>query len=68
MIIFSYMEAEQAGEYNATGVVAALTVFVLGFGAVVADRTTMATAVVITAFLAAREPLPGFLRRLTWLA
>jgi uncharacterized membrane protein (DUF4010 family) len=68
MIIFSCMEAKQDGDYSATGMIAALTVFALGFGAVVADMTTTAAAAVaITALLAAREPLHGFLRRLTWL-
>ncbi|MDK4718855.1 DUF4010 domain-containing protein [Rhizobium sp. CNPSo 3968] len=68
MIIFSYMEAEKAGDYSATGMIAAVTVFALGFGAVIADMTTTAAAAVaITALLAAREPLHGFLRRLTWL-
>lgn len=68
MMIFSYMQAEQDGDYSATGVVAAVTVFALGLGAVVADMTTTAAAAVaVTALLAAREPLHGFLRKLTWL-
>ncbi|MGO7208560.1 DUF4010 domain-containing protein, partial [Rhizobium ruizarguesonis] len=55
-------------DYSATGTIAAITVFALGFGAVVADMTaTAASAVAITALLAAREPLHGFLRQLTWL-
>ena len=68
MIIFSYMQAAEEGDYSATGVIAALVVFALGLGAVVADMTaTAAAAVAITVLLAAREPLHGFLRRLTWL-
>jgi uncharacterized membrane protein (DUF4010 family) len=68
MIVFSYIQAEEEGDYSATGVVAALAVFALGVGSVVADMTTSAAAaVVVTALLAAREPLHGFLRKLTWL-
>jgi uncharacterized membrane protein (DUF4010 family) len=63
-----FWQAAQEGDYSATGVIAALTVFALGLGAVVADMTaTAAAAVAITVLLAAREPLHGFLRRLTWL-
>jgi uncharacterized membrane protein (DUF4010 family) len=62
------MQATHDKDYSATGTIAAITVFALGFGAVVADMTaTAASAVAITALLAAREPLHGFLRQLTWL-
>ncbi|MBY5869474.1 MgtC/SapB family protein [Rhizobium leguminosarum] len=68
VLLFSRMQAAQEEDYSATGTIAALAVFALGFGAVVADMTvTAASAVAITALLAAREPLHGFLRRLTWL-
>lgn len=65
---FSRMQAESEKDYSATGVIAAITVFALGFGAMVADMTiTAASAVAITVLLAAREPLHGFLLKLTWL-
>jgi len=68
ILVFSRMQATHDEDYSATGTIAAITVFALGFGAVVADMTaTAASAVAITALLAAREPLHGFLRRLTWL-
>ena len=65
---FSGVQAVRERDYSATGAIAAITVFALGFGAVVADMTTTAaSAVAMTALLAAREPLHGFLRKLTWL-
>ncbi|MGO7367542.1 MgtC/SapB family protein [Rhizobium ruizarguesonis] len=68
ILVFSRMQATHDEDYSATDTIAAITVFALGFGAVVADMTaTAASAVAITALLAAREPLHGFLRRLTWL-
>lgn len=68
ILVFSRMQALRERDYSATAVIAAITVFALGFGAVVADMTaTAASAVAITALLAAREPLHGFLRKLTWL-
>ncbi|ARO26482.1 hypothetical protein CO659_17695 [Rhizobium sp. S9] len=68
ILVFSRMQALREGDYSATGTIAAITVFALGFGAVVADMTTTAaSAVAMTALLAAREPLHGFLRKLTWL-
>lgn len=66
ILVFSRMQATHDKDYSATGTIAAITVFALGFGAVVADMTaTAASAVAITALLAAREPLHGFLRQLT---
>ncbi|MBW9052484.1 MgtC/SapB family protein [Rhizobium mesosinicum] len=68
ILVFSSMQAAREEHYSATAAIAAISVFVLGFSAVVADMTvTAAGAVAITALLAAREPLHGFLRRLTWL-
>jgi uncharacterized membrane protein (DUF4010 family) len=65
---FSRIQSMSERDYSATGAIAAITVFALGFGAVVADMTTTAaSAVAVTALLAAREPLHGFLRKLTWL-
>ncbi|WP_310390354.1 DUF4010 domain-containing protein [Rhizobium sp. 1399] len=68
ILVFSSMQAARDEDYSATAAIAAISVFVLGFSAVVADMTTTAaSAVAITVLLAAREPLHGFLRRLTWL-
>ncbi|ACI56172.1 uncharacterized membrane protein (DUF4010 family) [Rhizobium leguminosarum] len=68
VLVFSGMQAAREKDYSATGTIAAITVFALGLSAVVADMTaTAASAVAITALLAAREPLHGFLRKLTWL-
>lgn len=68
ILVFSSMQAAREEHYSATAAIAAISVFMLGFSAVVADMTaTAASAVAMTALLAAREPLHGFLRRLTWL-
>ncbi len=68
ILVFSSMQVARDKDFSATAAIAAITVFVLGFSAVVADMsTTAAAAVAITVLLAAREPLHGFLRRLTWL-
>ncbi|MFD1326905.1 MgtC/SapB family protein [Mycoplana ramosa] len=65
--LFKRREAEEEEDYSVTGVVAAILVFVLGTAAVVADPGVAAAAGVVTAgFLAARDRLHGFLRRLTW--
>jgi uncharacterized membrane protein (DUF4010 family) len=59
---------EQADEsFSVTGVVAALVVFGLGALAVAGDSKAAAAAGVATAgLLALRDPLHGFLERLTW--
>ncbi|MBY5410883.1 MgtC/SapB family protein [Rhizobium leguminosarum] len=68
ILAFSRLQAAREEDYSATGTIVAITVFALGFGAVVADMsTTAASAVAIAALLAAREPLHGFVRKLTWL-
>jgi len=68
ILVFSTLQAARDEDYSATAAIAAIMVFVLGFSAVVADMTvTAAGAVAITVLLATREPLHGFLRRLTWL-
>lgn len=68
ILVFSTLQTARDEDYSATAAIAAIMVFVLGFSAVVADMTvTAAGAVAITVLLAAREPLHGFLRRLTWL-
>jgi uncharacterized membrane protein (DUF4010 family) len=67
-IVFNRYEAEQEEDYSVTNVVAALTVFALGVVAVVSDMTVAAAGgVAVTALLAARQSLHGFLRNLTWL-
>ncbi|MDR6758539.1 uncharacterized membrane protein (DUF4010 family) [Mycoplana sp. BE70] len=66
--LFKRREAEEEEDYSVTGVVAAILVFVLGAAAVVADPAVAAAAGVVTAgFLAARNRLHGFLKRLTWI-
>ncbi|MGV2184707.1 MgtC/SapB family protein [Rhizobium rhizogenes] len=67
-IVFKRYEAEQEQDYSVTGVIAALTVFVLGVVATVSNMAVAAAgAVAVTALLAARHSLHGFLRNLTWL-
>ncbi len=67
-VVFSRYEAEQEEDYSVTGVIAALAVFVLGVIATVSDMTVAAAGgVAVTALLAARHSLHGFLRNLTWL-
>ncbi|MDL2398315.1 MgtC/SapB family protein [Rhizobium mayense] len=67
-IVFSRYEAEREQDYSVTSVIAALAVFVLGFVATVSDMTVAAAGgVAVTALLAARHSLHGFLRNLTWL-
>ncbi|RUM15309.1 MgtC/SapB family protein [Rhizobium fabae] len=68
VLLFSRLQAAREEDYSATGAIAAIMVFALGYAAVVADMTvTAASAVAVTVLLAAREPLHGFLRQLTWL-
>jgi uncharacterized membrane protein (DUF4010 family) len=67
-VVFKRYEAQQDQNYSVTGVVAALTVFALGIVAVVSDMSVAAAGgVAVTALLAARHSLHGFLRNLTWL-
>lgn len=67
-VVFSRYEAEQEEDYSVTSVIAALAVFVLGVIATVSDMTVAAAGgVAVTALLAARHSLHGFLRNLTWL-
>jgi uncharacterized membrane protein (DUF4010 family) len=67
-IVFNRYEAEREQDYSVTSVIAALAVFVLGVVAAVSDMTIAAAgSVAVTALLAARRSLHGFLRNLTWL-
>lgn len=67
-IVFNRYEAEQEQDYSVTGVIAALAVFALGTVAAVSDMMVAAAGgVAVTALLAARQSLHGFLRNLTWL-
>jgi uncharacterized membrane protein (DUF4010 family) len=64
---FKVREAQADESFSVTGVVAALVVFGLGALAVAGDPKAAAAAGVTTAgLLALREPLHGFLERLTW--
>jgi uncharacterized membrane protein (DUF4010 family) len=64
---FKLREAQVDESFSVTGVVAALVVFALGALAVAGDPQAAAAAGVATAgLLALRDPLHGFLARLTW--
>jgi uncharacterized membrane protein (DUF4010 family) len=64
---FKVREAQADESFSVTGVVAALVVFGLGALAVSGDPKAAASAGVATAgLLALRDPLHGFLERLTW--
>lgn len=67
-LVFKRFEAEHTQDYSVTSVVAALVVFALGTVAVVSHMAVAAAGgVTVTALLAARHSLHGFLRHLTWL-
>lgn len=67
MALFKLREAEAQGSFSVTSVVAAQATFLLGAFAVLGDATVAgAAAVAMTALLAARESLHGFLARLRW--
>lgn len=64
---FKMREVEHDNEFSVTGVLAAFTVFLLGAFAVLGDPHAAAAGGIATAgVLAAREPLHGWLARLTW--
>jgi len=64
---FKQREQADAHDHSVTAVVAALLVFALGAYAVLGDAATAAGAgVVVTALLAFKDVLHGWLRRLTW--
>jgi uncharacterized membrane protein (DUF4010 family) len=67
MVLFKLREAAAEGDFSVTSVVAAQATFLLGALAVLGDvQAAGAAAVAVTALLAARESLHGFLARLSW--
>jgi uncharacterized membrane protein (DUF4010 family) len=68
MVLFKLREAAAEGEFSVTSVVAAQATFLLGALAVLGDvQAAGAAAVAVTALLAAREQLHGFVARLSWM-
>lgn len=66
-IWFKQREQADQHDHSVTAIVAALLVFALGAYAVLGDAPTAAgAAVVVTALLAFKDILHGWLRRLTW--
>lgn len=65
--VFKLREAEHDGDFSATGLLAAIIVFVFGALCVLGDLTAAAAGGVATAcLLALRESLHSWLSRLTW--
>lgn len=65
---FKWREAADDEEYSVTGVIAGLSVFVLGALAVVGDyQIAAAGGAALAGVLASREVLHGLVRRLTWI-
>jgi uncharacterized membrane protein (DUF4010 family) len=66
--LFAWLEASSEHKFSVTGVVAAILTFVLGAYAVLGQPLVAVACSVATAvLLALKEPLHGWLRRLTWL-
>jgi uncharacterized membrane protein (DUF4010 family) len=67
LTLFKLREASADNDFSATTVVAALLAYVLGVLSVVGDmRIAAAGGVIMTAVLASREALHGFMRKVTW--
>ncbi|MET0544908.1 MAG: DUF4010 domain-containing protein, partial [Caulobacterales bacterium] len=67
MIAFGLREARGEDSYSATTTIAGLMAFALGaLAGLGAQASAVAGAVAVTALLAYREPLHGFVRRLEW--
>ncbi len=67
LLPFALREAEAAGSFSATSVVAAIGTYALGALAVLGEaKAAGAAAVALTAVLAARESLHGLMARITW--
>lgn len=65
--LFRYRETQQEGTVGATTVVAAMLAFALGAYAVLGDMQAAAAAgVAVTALLALKAPLHGWVKNLTW--
>ncbi len=68
LLPFALREADAEGRFSATSLVAALGTYALGALAVAGQAEAAgAGAVAMAAVLAAREPLHGFMARLTWM-
>jgi uncharacterized membrane protein (DUF4010 family) len=64
---FSWLEARSEKSFSVTGVVAGMLTFGLGAFAVLGElRVAIAAAVAATVLLALRQPLHGWLRRISW--
>lgn len=67
LLPFALREAEAENSYSATSLIAAIATYALGALAVAGQGAAAgAAAVAMTAVLAAREPLHGFMARITW--
>ncbi|MBX9701299.1 MAG: MgtC/SapB family protein, partial [Acetobacteraceae bacterium] len=67
ILLYDLREAEAEGRFSVTTAIAAQATFLLGALAVLGDpRIAGAAAVAMTALLAARESLHGFVARLRW--
>jgi uncharacterized membrane protein (DUF4010 family) len=66
--LFAWLEASSEHNFSVTGVVAAILTFVLGAYAVLGQPlVAVACSVAMVLLLALKEPLHGWIRRLTWL-
>lgn len=65
---FAWLEAQAERNFSVTGVIAALLTFALGAYAVLGNlQIAIAAGVTVTLFLALKQPLHTWLRKLTWL-
>ena len=66
--LFAWLEASSEHNFSVTGVVAAILTFVLGAYAVLGQPlVAVACAVAMAVLLALKEPMHGWVRRLSWL-
>jgi uncharacterized membrane protein (DUF4010 family) len=66
--LFAWLEARSEHNFSVTGVVAAILTFLLGAYAVLGHPlVAVAAGVAMAVLLALREPLHGWVRRLSWL-
>jgi uncharacterized membrane protein (DUF4010 family) len=66
--LFAWLEASSEHNFSVTGVVAAILTFVLGAYAVLGQPVVaVACSVAMAGLLALKEPLHGWVRRLSWL-
>lgn len=65
---FAWLEAQAERNFSVTGVIAAFLTFALGAYAVLGNlQVAIAAGVTVTLFLALKQPLHTWLRKLTWL-